>query len=59
MIQQWALSAELGDELQAGPGADTQRPDDVNVVQASHRRHVLWETFRVETSVISFSVNIQ
>lgn len=46
MLQQAALTAELGDELQAVSRTDTQDPDNVYVVQASHRHHVLQRTFR-------------
>lgn len=41
VLQQGALTAELGDELQAGTRTDTQDPDNIHVVQASHRHHVL------------------
>ena len=41
VLQQGALAAELGDKLEAGTGTDTQDPDNVNVVQASHHHHVL------------------
>lgn len=41
VLQQGAVTAELGDELQAVSGTDTQDPDNVHVVQASHCHHVL------------------
>lgn len=41
VLQQGALAAELGDELQAGPGADAQGPDYVDMVHASNGHHVL------------------
>lgn len=41
VLQQGALTAELADELQAVSRTDAQDPDDVHVVQASQRHHVL------------------
>ncbi|TNN65647.1 hypothetical protein EYF80_024176 [Liparis tanakae] len=41
VLQQGALNAELGDDLQAGTRTDTQCPDHVNVVHASNGHHVL------------------
>lgn len=48
VLQQGAVSAELGDELQAVPGTNTQGLSNVNVVQASHRHHVLWKLFTLD-----------
>lgn len=41
VLQQRALAAELADELQAVSRTDAQDADDVHVVQATQRHHVL------------------
>lgn len=49
MLQQGALIAELGDQLQTGAGANTQDPDHIDVVQASHCCHVLHGTLKLKS----------
>lgn len=41
VLQQGALIAELGDDLQTVTKRDSQDPDDMHVVQTSNCRHVL------------------
>ena len=41
VLQQGAVTVELGDQLQAVSRTDPQDPDNVHVVQASQRYHVL------------------
>lgn len=49
VLQQGALIAELGDQLQTGAGANTQDPDHIDVVQASHCCHVLHGTLKLKS----------
>lgn len=46
VLQHGALIAEWGDELEAVTWTKTQRPHDVDVVQAPHCDHVLWRSIK-------------
>lgn len=59
VFQQGATSAELGHQLQTGPWADAQQPDDIGMVQAAHGEHVLYRenhsTYLITKSLLNYS----